>query len=138
MFVKPMKADDTPTDNAPATHLSSSKLELNWKSLVMEIPITVENAWPRIMLRGWASGESRALNSRIAAAPWKVSVVSKVAYCMSAYAFEKAYKTSYYDGSSMRTYGFTVKYCFYDCDASNGPYARPETREDAPDRGSWG
>jgi cytochrome oxidase assembly protein ShyY1 len=49
------------------------------KSFVIPTPIAAERVWPIMVLRGWASGEERALYSRIAEAPWRVVLVSSLA-----------------------------------------------------------
>ena len=60
-----------PTDRAPASHLKRSKSDSGrrWKSLVMQTPINAAKKCPKTRFRGWASGDSMVLYSRMAAAP---------------------------------------------------------------------
>lgn len=44
----------------------------------MATPISAERTWPRIVFRGWASGEERMLNSRIAAAPLTTTLLALI------------------------------------------------------------
>ena len=69
VFVTVIAADANPHARAPASHLRSSKSALSLKSFVMPTPRAADITCPTIAFRGWASGDSIVLNSRIAAAP---------------------------------------------------------------------
>lgn len=71
VLVRPITADDTPTQRAPASQRRSSKLALSSKSFVMATPMIEAKSWPKIAFRGCERGESMVLNSRIAAAPYR-------------------------------------------------------------------
>ena len=46
------------------------KSAFSLRSLAMPTPTAADRTCPMIVFRGWASGDSMALNSKIAAAPW--------------------------------------------------------------------
>ena len=69
VFVIVIAADADPHARAPASHLRSSKSALSLKSFVMPTPTAADIVCPTIAFRGWASGDSIVLNSKIAAAP---------------------------------------------------------------------
>lgn len=76
--VKVMTADDRPTASAPASQRRFSKSALSSKSLVMHTPMTAARNCPQIWFRGCEKGDSIALNSRMAAAPYgSISKVSE-------------------------------------------------------------
>ena len=69
VFVTVIIADANPHVRAPASHLRFSKSALSLKSFVMPTPTVADMMCPMIAFRGWASGDSIVLNSKIAAAP---------------------------------------------------------------------
>ena len=72
VFVTVIRAEATPQAIAPAIHRILWKREFNMKSLVIPTPERAERKWPIMRLRGWARGDSMALYSRIATAPYIV------------------------------------------------------------------
>ena len=70
VLVKPITAEATPTERAPANHRRFSKSRLSSNSFVMPTPMMEANSWPKIAFRGWERGESIVLYSKIAAAPY--------------------------------------------------------------------
>lgn len=77
VFVMLINTLAKPTERAPASHLSFSNSEAGRreKSLVMQIPVRAARMCPRMRLRGWASGDSMVLYSRIAAAPKEAMIM---------------------------------------------------------------
>jgi len=132
VLVKLMNADARPTDRAPATQRRFSKSGFRWKSFVIPTPMIAENTWPRIALRGWASGESIVLYSRIAAAPY-----NQHQYIMGLRLGGYLYQTCNYCRSSKILDSFSMEHCFNDQYAREGPDKGPEPHENGPNAGHW-
>jgi len=67
-----MSADATATHIPPTSHLKSSYLASprSMNNLVMPTPMAAHKKCPKKTLRGWDKGDSTALYSRIADAPY--------------------------------------------------------------------